>query len=48
MAQEGMNAQEVSQHLGLNTNQVYKAKARVLKAIRQQMALIYPDEVADP
>ena len=46
MAQEGLSAQAVAERLGLNTNQVYKAKARVLKAIRQQMALIYPDEIS--
>lgn len=34
---------EVCQRLGLNANQVYKAKARVLACIREEMSLLDPD-----
>jgi len=43
LAHEGYSVTAVCEKLDLNPNQVYKAKARVLAAIRGQMSAIYPD-----
>lgn len=37
---------DVCQELGLTANQVYKAKARILKLVREQMSQVYGDEMA--
>lgn len=43
LVDEDRSVPEVCRSLGLNANQVYKAKARVLALIREQMALLDPE-----
>jgi RNA polymerase sigma factor (sigma-70 family) len=43
LVDEDRTVPEVCERLGLNANQVYKAKSRVLAAIREEMALLDPD-----
>lgn len=45
LAHDGLSVPDVCERLAINANQVYKAKARVLEAIRLQMALIFPEEL---
>jgi hypothetical protein len=41
--QEGVTVAEVCSRLGMNANQVYKAKARVLELVRERMATIFSE-----
>jgi RNA polymerase sigma-70 factor (ECF subfamily) len=43
LIQEGSSVPNVCERLGWNANQVYKAKARVLQLVRQQMATLYSE-----
>lgn len=43
LVDEDRDVPDVCQRLGITANQVYKAKARVLALIREQMALLDPD-----
>ena len=46
LVDEDANVPEVCERLGLNANQVYKAKARVLELVREEMALLDPETSA--
>lgn len=46
LMQEGWSVPDVCDRLGMNPNQVYKAKARVLELVRERMAALY-SEVTD-
>ena len=43
LMQDGASVSEVCDVLGMNANQVYKAKARVLELVRERMAAIYSE-----
>jgi RNA polymerase sigma-70 factor (ECF subfamily) len=43
LVEEQRSVPEVCEQLGMNTNQVYKAKARVLAAVRELMQAVFPD-----
>lgn len=43
LVRDRCSVEDVSQRLGLNANQVYKAKARVLDLVRIKMAAIYSE-----
>lgn len=43
LVRERLSVEEVCQRLGLNANQVYKAKARVLELVKVKMASIYSE-----
>ena len=43
LMQDGATVSEVCNRLGMNANQVYKAKARVLELVRQRVAAIYSE-----
>jgi RNA polymerase sigma-70 factor (ECF subfamily) len=43
LIEQGCTVPEVCDRLGMNPNQVYKAKARVLELVRQRMAALYSE-----
>lgn len=45
LMEEGATVSEVCSRLGMNANQVYKAKSRVLELVRERMAAIYSEVV---